>query len=324
MPESARVLDPQDLGASPRRLLDPASRAIAYGLPGLGLVLALRAVLLGLAGGLLSPILLAVVVCDATFVAGAYALAGMVLAALVRAVGDWLSDTRNSATAPVTTAAAPGPSSVLDSPPAPASPTDQPVPVDDEPAPTPKVALAPTGSIRRSIVGRNWDEAENLLFDLEAESPEDPRLDALREELRLAQEAARDEHLLQIGAAREVNDPERVLELHGLVAPLLDAAARDSLESDLSRWLLHLVHNRLRTGKIQGDLVQLAGRIAEAFSHTPDGASLRASLPTLRRSAGLCPRCAKPYVGLGNACPECLARAQAPYPVRVPDEEPGS
>jgi hypothetical protein len=54
------------------------------------------------------------------------------------------------------------------------------------------------------------------------------------------------------------------------------------------------------------------------FCHTVEGASLRASLPTLRRSAGLCPRCAQPYTGLANACPQCLA---APGP---PPQTPGS
>ncbi len=61
---------------------------------------------------------------------------------------------------------------------------------------------------------------------------------------------------------------------------------------------------------MQTDLAVLAGRIADAFSHTVAGASLRASLPTLRRSAGLCSRCGQPYTGLANACPACLAQTQ--------------
>jgi hypothetical protein len=117
---------------------------------------------------------------------------------------------------------------------------------------------------------------------------------------------AREEYIAQLDAARKVNDPDRVLELHRLLVPLLEADARAALESDLSRWCLRLVHNRLRTGRIQADLAQMAGRIAEAFSHTVDGASLQASLPTLRRSAGLCPRCAQPYTGVGDACPACI------------------
>ena len=111
---------------------------------------------------------------------------------------------------------------------------------------------------------------------------------------------------------RQVSDPDRVLELHQTLIPLLDAETRVSLDADLSQWLLRLIHHRLRTGKIQTDLVVLAGRIADAFSHTVGGASLRASLPTLRRSAGLCSRCGQPYNGLASACPSCLAQVQPP------------
>ena len=138
----------------------------------------------------------------------------------------------------------------------------------------------------------------------------DPRISSLDQEIQAARNAARDEHMAQLDAARKVNDPDRVLEVHKSLVPLLEAEARASLEADLSRWFLRLIHNRLRTGRIQADLAHLAGRIAESFSHTVDGASLHASLPTLRRSAGLCPRCAQPYTGVAEACPDCLELAK--------------
>ena len=56
-------------------------------------------------------------------------------------------------------------------------------------------------------------------------------------------------------------------------------------------------------------MVQLAARFAESFAATVEGASVRASLPTLRRSVGLCPRCAQPYIGVADACPNCLKGA---------------
>jgi hypothetical protein len=76
-----------------------------------------------------------------------------------------------------------------------------------------------------------------------------------------------------------------------------------------------LIHIRLRSGKIQPDVAILAGRVAEIFSHTVEGASLRASLPTLRRSAGQCPRCAQPYTGIADACPACLASTVQPLTI---------
>ncbi len=86
----------------------------------------------------------------------------------------------------------------------------------------------------------------------------------------------------------------------------LDQDARAALDPELAKWFLGLIHRRLRTGKIQADVVQLAARFAESFAATVEGASVRASLPTLRRSVGLCPRCAQPYTGVADACPNCL------------------
>lgn len=166
--------------------------------------------------------------------------------------------------------------------------------------------------IRRTIRAGKWDEAAALLDGFSPADLDDPRVSSLSQEIQSARAAARDEHLAKLDAARQVNDPDRVLELHQFLIPLLDAEARASLEADLSRWFLRLIHNRLRSGKIQTDLAVLAGRIADAFSHTMEGASLRASLPTLRRSAGLCPRCGLPYSGLADACPACLGQGQTP------------
>lgn len=165
--------------------------------------------------------------------------------------------------------------------------------------------------VRRTIRAGKWDEASAILEGYSPAERADPRLSALREEIQSAREAARSEQLAQLNAARQVSDPERMLELHQSLVPLLDAETRVALDADLSQWFLRLIHNRLRTGKIQTDLAVLAARIAEAFSHTVEGASLRASLPTLRRSAGLCSRCGQPYSGMANACPACLAQTQA-------------
>src|SRR5207248_1016661 len=90
-------------------------------------------------------------------------------------------------------------------------------------------------------------------------------------------------------------------------SPSLESEPRATLERDLARWFLNLIHRRLRTGKIQPDVVLLATQVAETFGATAEGASMRAALPMLRRSVGLCPRCAQPYTGAAEACPDCLA-----------------
>ncbi len=178
--------------------------------------------------------------------------------------------------------------------------------------------------VRRALRSREWDEAAALLDAYSTTGSDDPRLALLRKQMESAKEAVRTEQLAQLDAARQVSDPERVLELHQSLIPLLDSETRGPLEADLSRWFLRLIHNRLRTGRIQTELATLAGRIAESFGHTVEGASLRASLPTLRRSAGLCARCGQPYNGMANACPACLSRSQVlptPPTAEAPGEE---
>jgi hypothetical protein len=108
-----------------------------------------------------------------------------------------------------------------------------------------------------------------------------------------------------------------VLELYRALGSSLAFERRGELERDLAKWFLELIHRRLRGGRIQLDVVQLASQAAETFAATVEGASLRASLPVLRRSVGLCPRCAQPYLGPNSACPQCqpgTASAPAPAP----------
>jgi hypothetical protein len=160
--------------------------------------------------------------------------------------------------------------------------------------------------IEKSIRASRWDQAATMLDDFAGEYPDDPALVGLREELANARRAVNREHFAQLEAAREVNDPERVFEIYHAIIPSLEIEARVPLDRELAKWFLTLIHRRLRTGTIQTDVVHLASRFSEVFATTVEGASVRAALPTLRRSVGLCPRCSQPYAGTAEACPKCL------------------
>jgi hypothetical protein len=121
----------------------------------------------------------------------------------------------------------------------------------------------------------------------------------------------------RIEAARAAIDPTGVMDLYEQLAPLVAGDADHSLSRDLVRWLIGLVQRRLRGGTVRPDVVALATRIAAAFENLPEGASLKASLPTLRRSAGLCPQCGEPYTGLAGVCSRC-AKSGALPPVLSP------
>jgi hypothetical protein len=182
-------------------------------------------------------------------------------------------------------------------------------------APPSPVAERPAAESRTMTVAEfrvalhqgQWAEAETLLETFTERHPGDSLAQALREELGKARGAAIAQHQARIDAAREANDPARVLEIREALAGLLEPQALGELNRTLARWFMALIQKRLRRGAISVDVAVLASRVATTFDTTPEGASLKAALPTLRRSVGLCARCGQPYTGIADACPACLA-----------------
>lgn len=111
----------------------------------------------------------------------------------------------------------------------------------------------------------------------------------------------------RMAAARQVGDPNQVLDHRDELSPLLAESERRVLDKQTLAWLMTLLQKRLRSGTVRADVAELAGRAADRFGDTVEGASLRASLPVLRRAAGLCVRCGKPYAGVSESCGECSA-----------------
>jgi hypothetical protein len=183
----------------------------------------------------------------------------------------------------------------------------------------PDVARAHAVSqIESAIGGSRWTEALALLEAFEAAYPGDAKSASMRTAFEKARQGTLEERIAELKSAREVNDPARVLELYPVIAPALGPETRHSIQTEVAQWFLALIYKRLRAGKIQVEVVDLAGRFAESFAATVEGASVKAALPTLRRSAGLCPRCAQPYTGVALACPECLGQRTGPGTVNPP------
>jgi len=202
--------------------------------------------------------------------------------------------------------------------------TDQPQ-ASQAPAPLLNAADAKTlthAEIRVAIRRGDWDQAEVLIQSFAEVHSDGASVERLSAELAAARQAAIGTLRARIDAARTATDPDRIFELRADLAPLLGPEEMQSLDSDLARWFMNLVQKRLRKGVMTIDVAQLAGRIAEVFDTTTEGASLRASLPTLRRAVGLCARCGQPYTGIANACPACLATSS--FPVYVPPSNPSA
>jgi hypothetical protein len=165
---------------------------------------------------------------------------------------------------------------------------------------------------RQAVKAGDWLEAESLVLDFAQDFPDAPQGAALLDQIAEGRQAAIEDLRARIDAAKQVNDPGRVLELHDELAGYLDSETHRDLDPSLVSWLMGLVRMRMSELPLRTDVVELATQIAERFGGTPEGASLRKALPVLRRSVGLCPRCAQPYVGIDDACPECLARVVTP------------
>jgi hypothetical protein len=198
-------------------------------------------------------------------------------------------------------------------------------PIAETPVELPDLERAQSLSeIDQAVRSGNLADAGALIEGFDIRFPDDPAILDLRQQFEAARQAEHEGHLAEIHAARQVNDPARVLELYRAMAGSLEFDRRSELERELAGWFLEVIRRRLTGGRIQVEVVQLATQVAESFAATVPGASLRASLPTLRRSVGLCPRCAQPYVGTADACPQCLAApAGGLAPGRAwPDDEP--
>ncbi|MEO6808646.1 MAG: hypothetical protein ABI353_05990 [Isosphaeraceae bacterium] len=174
------------------------------------------------------------------------------------------------------------------------------------------VRAAALARARQAVRAGDWLEAESLVLDFARDFPDAPQGAALLDQIARGRQAAIEDLRARIDAAKQVNDPGRVLELHDELADYLDGEALRDLDPALVSWLMGLVRLGMSELPLRPDLVALATRIAERFGGTPEGASLRKALPVLRRSVGLCPRCAQPYTGIDDACPECLAGVVAP------------
>lgn len=159
---------------------------------------------------------------------------------------------------------------------------------------------------RESIARGDWARARVLVENLEVENPEIAvRLTA---ELAEARRTSADRLRSRIDSAREADDAEQAVALRDELQAVLEDAPDRELDRSLAHWIMSRIQNRLLHPPIGVEVPRWAALAAERFADTKDGASLRKALPILRRSAGLCPRCAEPFPGEEDACPACLAK----------------
>ncbi len=182
--------------------LDRSAHRITWGLAALGVISGARMLLALVDQPRLGFSAWAATLMGALYQVGAHGLAGVALGALLRLLGRWLSPRERAVewesqpgveTAGAAAIAVPG------APPAP-SPGPSGVAVD-------LLSEQALAQIRKSVRSGNWDEARSLLDSFARDYQGDPRISSLDQEIQAARNAARDEHMAQLDAARKVKRP---------------------------------------------------------------------------------------------------------------------
>jgi len=178
-----------------------------------------------------------------------------------------------------------------------------------------------SAGVRKATRERRWGRAERLLDAARRDDPHSTEIAALAAEVDRAQQAEVAGLVARLDAARGADDPDQVITCRDALTQHLRGGPLRDLDRRVVRWLTEAVERRARSGPATTELAALAARVADSFGDTPEGAALLATVPDLRRRAGLCPDCAHPYRGKADACPDCLRGRQGPAPLSRP--EPG-
>ncbi len=165
--------------------------------------------------------------------------------------------------------------------------------------------------LEAAVAERKWDRVEELVEELERLCRDRAVLERVRELV----DAERAEHVRelteQLEAAKQEANPQGVLDLRDRLVGLLETKERRKLDEMLAAWSLAYLREALHEGRTR-ELIDLIERMVETFGEsTPEGLELKNALPILRRSAGRCPDCGKPYDISLERCPECERRRMA-------------
>gem|GEM_PF-4238279 len=80
------------------------------------------------------------------------------------------------------------------------------------------------------------------------------------------------------------------------------------------------IFQRMHSGTVREDVAVLAQAVVATFPESTEGKTLAQVIGVLRRSAGLCPRCAQPYRGIASACHACLKGTPEAYQIAWDDD----
>lgn len=92
------------------------------------------------------------------------------------------------------------------------------------------------------------------------------------------------------------------------------------VQSKLRKAAMEEIFQRMHSGTVREDVSRLAQAVVDVFPESTEGRTLAQVLGVLRRSAGLCPRCSRPYRGIAAACHVCLRGTPEAYQIAWDEE----
>jgi hypothetical protein len=176
-------------------------------------------------------------------------------------------------------------------------------------------------AVRRAIADGRWVQAENLAAAFARNFPGTAEAAAIGDELTEARDSIIVDLRARLDAARDAGQLDRVIEIRDELTQYLRGKSLHELDQQVVRWLVNQVQRKVRAGDDGVEVASLAARVVDSFGDMAEVASLRSALPSLRRSAGLCPRCGRPSQGSADACRQCrrdATRSAAATPAKEP------
>jgi DNA-binding GntR family transcriptional regulator len=177
-----------------------------------------------------------------------------------------------------------------------------------------RLAAAPTANeacikaieaVRDAVRREAWDQARQLAVAVTNRFHDVPEAKAVPAYV----ESSVNKKLLvlreQLGQFEQSCDCEGMLNVRDRLSGILNGTELYQVDRRVAHWVAKYLRESLAAGKA-GDVIHLAERATDVVGEsTPEGAQIRATLATMRRSAGLCPECGQPSDTRLARCPEC-------------------
>jgi hypothetical protein len=166
-------------------------------------------------------------------------------------------------------------------------------------------------AVREAVRRESWDQARRLASTFAAEFRDAPEAKDLAGQVDAAFTRKLQSLRDQMDQAERANDCEGLLNLRDRLSGLLNGTELYQVDRRVAHWVARYLREALAAGKAK-EVVHLAERVVDAVGDsTQEGAQIRGSLPTLRRSAGLCAECGQPSDVRLARCPICERKRAA-------------